>query len=1050
MTTRDNQLPARQARIPLQSPSTEGFNRESSNESIVPIDFQTPESALEEQPHTASVVGNLNHGVEHLNYAQARQAYIRQKKSDRQISKSNQWISSVLHVLDVRTYYRVAKSFAKSEGFDIGITILDLVSDLLFCTLYLFDIQWALNNLDDPVLTTLPAPPELWIARRGETFMICFVFSVYNVFSWCFALIFADNKLSAVLGVRTWVTLLSSVPFIVSIYYATAKFLYIPFFLAAITAVDRLRKVLRLRGATSFLNFNSVVEKSILLGGTLIAIVYVAVCVFQYVEFRFGNQILSILNAFYFVVVTLSTVGYGDVTAKSKQGQVVVILLIITALAVLPPLISSLVDTIAQQQGGNGGTYVRGKAKYFVVLGNFDLPIRIEGVLTEILGESLERDKVVILGRTPSTPALKAVMNSYRYRGRVSYLVGSGMDASDLERAQIRHASAVYIIADRAAEDRRLEDEQNTLRAWAIHIYAPDTPLYVSNLLPDTQAYQEVTVDAAVCVDDLRHLVLSLTVMYEGAATLLINLIHTSVPQKFRKQWEAQYDDGQGNEIHVVPVNPVFAGVRFSDVSWYCYREFQITMIGVRVYARSTGLKTLVLNPGQTYRISEQDDVVFMTQSFVDLAAFNALTKEEFQKASLKSNTKYDRESGMLVGQNSMMNPPVKANHSFSLSRIHSKRGDRRAQSFRDSRSDSSIATGQAQYMLDKPEAPSEDFCVPVCLLSLANAPLKDLMVEHADGWEGHLLVCTGGYDVFKFICGLRASHLEAHLKILFLCERAPSLDEFDVLSMFPELYFMVGDPRKKRALLKAGIRGCSKVVIMGMTSNLKDEFAGSGAIMVQHLIHQMIDRSAIIPNKCVILEVPKRSLIHFLHPSPTTTSISYRRRFRSAVTSAAKNFLTPSSNDSKGKVGGGTLLKPKQKPVMKQSNFLYTPIFASGRVVSSSMLDSILFQLHRNPTILEVFMMLCGVGGDKLDAGLSELYGVRNAWIGQVSLPKEFENRSYGDLYAEFASSRGIIPLGIYRPVHPRFGNSLPFVFTNPGAQVILHEGDLVFVLAP
>ncbi|KAI8837435.1 hypothetical protein BJ741DRAFT_603461 [Chytriomyces cf. hyalinus JEL632] len=1027
-----------QAQIPLILPSSDSLSGDTSRESILPI-HSNDLTPVEGRAHKSSIPAIFSNAAAPENYAQARQVYLHKKQNERQIKKGSQFLSSVLQFLDVRMYYRVAKKLTKSDGFEIGITILDLVSDLLFCTLYLFDIQWALNNVDEPVLKTLPAPSELWIARRSETFTICFVFSVYNIFSWCFALIFADTKAKAIFSIRTLITLVSSVPFVISIYYTTAKFLYIPFFLAAITAVDRLRKVLRLRGATSFLNFDSVVEKSILLGGTLMAILYVAVCLFQYIEFRFGNQVLSILNAFYFVVVTLSTVGYGDVTAKSKEGQMVVILLIITALAVLPPLISSLVDTIAQQQGGNGGTYVRGTAKYFVVLGNFDLPIRIEGVLMEILGESLERDKVIILGRSPSTQAVKAIMNSYRYRGRVTYLVGSGMDAKDLERAQIRHASAVYIIADRAAEDKRLEDEQNTLRAWAIHIYAPDTPLYVSNMLPDTQSYQEVTVDAAVCVDDLKHLVLSLSVMYEGAAALLINLIHTSSPQKFRKPWKAQYDDGQGNEIHVVQVNPVFTGVRFSDASWYCYREFQMSMIGVRVYSRVNGLKTLVLNPGPSYRISEQDDVVFISQSYTDLEAFTALTSEEFQKSSITGKMKYDRASGMFVDQNSVKNSPAIVNPTFSLSRIHSKREHRRAYTFRDNRSESSIATDQAQYTIDKPDASYEDFCLPVCLLSLLNLPLKDLMVDHAEGWEEHLLVCTGGYDVFKFVCGLRASHLEKHFKILFLCERAPTAEEFDVLSVFPDLHFMIGNPRKKRALLKAGIRGCSKVVIMGMTSTSQDEFAGSGSIMIQHLIHQMIDRNASIPNKCVILEVPKRSHIHFLHPSPTTASTSYKRRFKSAVTSVAKNFMKPVPE-----------MKPKEKSALEHIDFLYTPVFASGRVVSSSMLDSILFQLYRNPSILEVFMTLCGVGGDKLDAGLSEVYGIRPSWITQVPIPREFVDRSYGDLYHEMAAHQGAVPLGIYRPVHPRFRNVLPFVFTNPGAEVILHQEDMIFVLAP
>ena len=38
----------------------------------------------------------------------------------------------------------------------------------------------------------------------------------------------------------------------------------------------------------------------------------------------------------YFTVVTLATVGYGDVTPKSEEGRVCVIILIIIVLVVIP------------------------------------------------------------------------------------------------------------------------------------------------------------------------------------------------------------------------------------------------------------------------------------------------------------------------------------------------------------------------------------------------------------------------------------------------------------------------------------------------------------------------------------------------------------------------------------------------------------------------------------------------------------------------------------------------------------------------------------------
>lgn len=45
----------------------------------------------------------------------------------------------------------------------------------------------------------------------------------------------------------------------------------------------------------------------------------------------------------YFTVVTLATVGYGDVTPKSEEGRVCVIVLIIIVLVVIPKQMNELI-----------------------------------------------------------------------------------------------------------------------------------------------------------------------------------------------------------------------------------------------------------------------------------------------------------------------------------------------------------------------------------------------------------------------------------------------------------------------------------------------------------------------------------------------------------------------------------------------------------------------------------------------------------------------------------------------------------------------------------
>lgn len=53
----------------------------------------------------------------------------------------------------------------------------------------------------------------------------------------------------------------------------------------------------------------------------------------------------------YFVLITMSTIGYGDVTPKNQLGYAIVILIITAVVSVFPWMISGIVDALAQAKG---------------------------------------------------------------------------------------------------------------------------------------------------------------------------------------------------------------------------------------------------------------------------------------------------------------------------------------------------------------------------------------------------------------------------------------------------------------------------------------------------------------------------------------------------------------------------------------------------------------------------------------------------------------------------------------------------------------------------
>lgn len=97
-------------------------------------------------------------------------------------------------------------------------------------------------------------------------------------------------------------------------------------------------------------------------------------------------RLISLITSLYFIVVTITTVGYGDVSPTSDPGKIVIVLLILFSLAYVPGLVSNVVDTVQESKAGQGH-YVKGSVKFIVLFGEFDNLHRLLDVINVFFDE---------------------------------------------------------------------------------------------------------------------------------------------------------------------------------------------------------------------------------------------------------------------------------------------------------------------------------------------------------------------------------------------------------------------------------------------------------------------------------------------------------------------------------------------------------------------------------------------------------------------------------------------------------------------------------------
>uniref|UniRef100_A0A7M4ESW8 Potassium sodium-activated channel subfamily T member 1 n=1 Tax=Crocodylus porosus TaxID=8502 RepID=A0A7M4ESW8_CROPO len=919
---------------------------------------------------------------------------------------------------------RLKLFFIKNQRSSLRIRLFNFSLKLLTCLLYI--VRVLLDN------------PMMFQTEPQTMFFFDFIFQVSIAlisFLETMLLIYLSYKgniWEQIFRISFILEMINTVPFIITIFWAPLRNLFIPVFLNCWLAKYALENMIndlhRAIQRTQSAMFNQV----LILICTLLCLLFTGTCGIQHLE-RAGEN-LSLFKSFYFCIVTFSTVGYGDVTPKIWPSQLLVVIMICVALVVLPLQFEELVYLWMERQK-SGGNYSRHRAQTekHVVLCVSSLKIDL---LMDFLNEfyahpRLQDYYVVILCPTEMDIQVRRVLQIPLWSQRVIYLQGSALKDQDLMRAKMDNGEACFILSSRNEVDRTAADHQTILRAWAVKDFAPNCPLYVQILKPENKFHVKFA-DHVVCEEECKYAMLALNCVCPATSTLITLLVHTSRGQEGQEspeQWQRMYGRCSGNEVYHIRMGDSkffmeYEGKSFTYAAFHAHKKYGVCLIGIR----REDNKSILLNPGPRHIMAASDTCFYINITKEENSAFIFKQEEKQKKKGFAGRGAYDGPSRLPVHsiiasmgtvamdlQNTECRP---VNSSKLTLPAENGSGTRRpsiapvleladsssllpCDLLSDQSEDEMTQSDEEGPMVVEyvkgypPNSPYIGSSPTLCHLLPEKAPFCCLRLDKgckhnsfedakAYGFKNKLIIVsaeTAGNGLYNFIVPLRAyyrSRKELNPIVLLLDNKQKCPMNLFAISIccFPMVYYMEGTIDNLDSLLQCGIIYADNLVVVDKESTMSAEE------------DYMADAKTIVNVQTMFRLFPSLSIITELtHPS--------NMRFMQFRAKDSYSLALSKLEKVRCTLVPGDLMWGAHRPI---SSLWYLPSFVKDYMITITRL---LLGLDTTPG--SGYLCAMKITEDDL-------------WI-----------RTYGRLFQKLCSSSAEIPIGIYRTESHMFATSEP-----------------------
>ncbi|KAJ3434556.1 potassium large conductance calcium-activated channel subfamily m alpha member 1a [Anaeramoeba flamelloides] len=430
---------------------------------------------------------------------------------------------------------------------------------------------------------------ELQVEPNETTIKTLFAFALFFLFVYLLKFYCADKKFQYFVSASAIFDYLSFMPPIISVIYDYDDY-------GSNLTFLRIFMIFRTFRLFNYLLYfqNKIKKQIVAIFLYIINILIICSVFYRFIENKYGYPLgapfMSISESFYFMIVTCTTVGYGDFKPFSTLGRYLMVFVIFFTIVVVPIELGKLMGLLTNTLMLSSYTST-GDKRHVILCGE----IRLSTLYTfcdSFFDRSDDKTQILILNRNPPSQELRFFLQHPKFKSKVFWLLGNPLDLDDLKKSSISTCVGVFVFVDKFSVTKKQSDLKNIMRVLSVIDQNSEVPIYIQTLSQDTiTKLEKFNLDFPFSINQTKFFILGRNSSIPGFSTFVSNLVSPTTFKQTNKDpiWKKEYLRGALQNMYCVLIPNKLKGKSFREIVKTIYSETRNHMLVIGIVTESDG-----------------------------------------------------------------------------------------------------------------------------------------------------------------------------------------------------------------------------------------------------------------------------------------------------------------------------------------------------------------------------------------------------------------------------------------------------------------------------